>query len=1071
MSNLYIKGKWGTKAAQTAASVVNGTLRVANDTQELFVDINNQRVSVASIVTGLTEAQIKAQSVANILPKIYISSDTNTLFWYSVGETEWVVVGGDSVAFAEAAEKAEKDADGNVITSTYQTVSDATTDYNTLDGKIDDLAAVVAGMNSFEIRTVSAYSDLPVPGTSNIIYFVPSSVTDQNNNKFDEYIWISNEQETSGGHYENIGTTEADLQNYYTKSEIDSTVQTINGTISDLDTAYKAADQTINGLISDMDTAYKAADTALSGRVGTLETTVGNSNSGLVKDVSDLQTEVGDATNPDAASLRGRMATAESDIDSLETEVGAAQNPDAASLRGRMATAESDIDALETDVASINRFAKSIVDELPEVANADPYTIYFVPETGLAGNDKKYAEYIYVAAHTVEAADPSDNVTIPAHFERLGSSADFSNYYTKSEVDGFTSTLQSNIGTNSTAISGLQGTVSDMDTAYKAADSALDGRLDDLEAEVGAASNPDAASLRGRMATLETTVGDASSGLIKTVADNYSELTDADSALDGRLDVIEAALGDYPDEAGTDTITDRLDAIEDAIGEGSGSSLADRIGAAEGEIDDLQTEVGAATNPDAASLRGRMATAEGDIDAIETEIGAATNPDAASLRGRMAAAETDIDNLEAADTAMDTRVDAIEDEIGAAQNPGATTLRGRVASLETTVGDANSGLVKTVADNYSSLDTAIGSVASDLAALTTAVGNINRFNIVVLEAGESLPAVGAEYTIYFVPQATDVLPNNYNIYDEYMWVVKEDAQGQDASHYEKVGVTEAEFANYYTKSEVDGIKTTLEAADTAIGLRIDGVDSTIEAMDTAYKAADTALDGRLDVIEAALGDYPDEAGTETITDRLDTIEAAIGEGSGSSLADRIGAAENAIDDLEDALGDASNPDADTVYGRLDTAEDDIDDLQTEVGAASNPDAASLRGRMATAEGDIDAIETEIGAAQNPDSASLRGRMATAEGDIDDLETELASHDFKYAGSQTENGAADNVVETSDSTNADREILFANSDHDAVNYASTAKINPSTGMLTVNSIKLGGAVLTFDSVSESLVVNF
>ncbi len=351
------------------------------------------------------------------------------------------------------------------------------------------------------------------------------------------------------------------------------------------------------------------------------------------------------------------------------------------------------------------------------------------------------------------AAFGSGDSAIAAHFERIGSTEDFSNYYTKSEVDSIKTALQGNITTNATAISTLSGTVSDMDTAYKAADTALDGRLDSLEEEVGAASNPDADSLRGRMAALETTVGDSTSGLVKTVADNYTALSNADSALDGRLDVVEAAIGTYPTTAGTETIATRLDNIEDAIGEGSETSLA-----------------------------SRMTTAESDIDALETALGATTDPATGTVRARLNAAESDIDALEAADTAMDTRMDTAESD---------------------------------------------------------------------------------------------------------------------------------------------------------------------------------------------------------------------------------------IDNLEAALGDATNPATGTV----------------------------------------------------------RARLNTAESDIDALETELASHDFKYAGSQSEGGAADNVVETAATADADREVLIANADKDAVNYASNVKVNPSTGAVTLNAIKLGAATVTYDSTTASLVVNF
>lgn len=65
---------------------------------------------------------------------------------------------------------------------------------------------------SFEIVDV-----LPEAGYSNIIYLVPQEISE--NNLYDEYIWLND-----GKIFEKIGSTEADLNNYYNKSEIDGMI-------------------------------------------------------------------------------------------------------------------------------------------------------------------------------------------------------------------------------------------------------------------------------------------------------------------------------------------------------------------------------------------------------------------------------------------------------------------------------------------------------------------------------------------------------------------------------------------------------------------------------------------------------------------------------------------------------------------------------------------------------------------------------------------------------------------------------------------------------------------------------
>ena len=62
--------------------------------------------------------------------------------------------------------------------------------------------------------------------------------------------------------------------------------------------------------------------------------------------------------------------------------------------------------------------------------------------------------------------------------------------------------------------------------------------------------------------------------------------------------------------------------------------------------------------------------------------------------------------------------------------------------------------------------------------LLQTIGNITSFEIDVVEA---LPETGAKGHIYFVPKTTT---DEKNIYDEYIWVVKE-----SASAFEKIGDT------------------------------------------------------------------------------------------------------------------------------------------------------------------------------------------------------------------------------------------------------------------------------------------
>lgn len=975
-----------------------------------------------------------------------------------------------------------------------------------------------------------------------------------------------------------------------------------------------------------MDTAYKAADTALGGRIDTLTTTVTNNKAAA------------DAT-------------------------------------------QADLDVLEADVATINRWKKRVVDELP-TTNIDEYTIYFVPENGLPGDDKKYGEYLYIGAHTIPAPEPGEeDVVIPAHFERIDSTIDFSNYYTKSEVVTIKNNLQANITTNANNISALSQTVTDNENDIEAKHTAMDARVTAVEQAIGGGSG---GSLSSRMDAVELTLngneasGGSQKGLVQEVADNKTTSDAAELALRNRATALEGVvgapadypsakgtvtarlagidteigtnntansikgrvtvnetdiaaikgyIGTYPTAAGTHDIATRLDDIETAIGQGTATDLATRMTRAENKVTVLETAMGSYPTGDGvrtvtqrlASLEStdttygtRLDTAEDDIDAIEANIGTYDVAEDGTIASRL-------DNIESAATTLTGRVSTNEGAITAINGKigtypqNADTIAVRLADIEEAIGEGSGGsladritalesdlsdLSDTVDDNETDIEEKVAALDDKIDAvdaaykaadsdindaigeLRTAIGNINKFKIVVLEVGEDLPVEGELYTLYFVPN--DVLPDNTNVYDEYMWVEKEveDPETHETTtvgSYEKVGVTEADFGNYYTKDEVDGFVSDLEDADTALGGRIDDLDAAYKAADALLEAADTALAGRATVLENAVGSYPTAAGTKTIATRLDDIEDAIGGGGGESITDRLDSVEGEVDDIqaqigtypqeadpiadrladiETAIGD--NQTANSIKGRIKTAEDDIDalegradateanigtydlaqdgtiasrlatlestdeaydgrldDIEANIGTYDVDTDGTIASRLATLEatdtaygtritaneGDIDTIQAQIGeypdmtqlgarsiatrldaieeAIGDGDSAeSIVNRLDQAEDDIDalegratDLEEELATHDFKYAGSQTENGAADNVVETASTADAERPVLFANADKDAVEYNNNITANPSAGTVTMTALKLGAATITFDSNTESLVVNF
>lgn len=71
------------------------------------------------------------------------------------------------------------------------------------------IATAIASVQTLRIEIVSS---LPETGESNVIYFVPMA-DPKTSNSYEEYIWINEG-------YELIGTTQIDLSDYWSKTEL-----------------------------------------------------------------------------------------------------------------------------------------------------------------------------------------------------------------------------------------------------------------------------------------------------------------------------------------------------------------------------------------------------------------------------------------------------------------------------------------------------------------------------------------------------------------------------------------------------------------------------------------------------------------------------------------------------------------------------------------------------------------------------------------------------------------------------------------------------------------------------------
>lgn len=150
-----------------------------------------------------------------------------------------------------------------------------------------------------------------------------------------------------------------------------------------------------------------------------------NAEGGLVDQVDELKDQVGQAADEAGNEATGLYKA----IEDLEKVV------DTKADANKVFTKEETNSAIATAIANIDHLKREIVDELPDLENADVNTIYMVSR-GLTDDDNKYYEYII----------------INGAFEPVGSwEVDLSNYATKeqlSSVDEKITTLAETVSDN-----------------------------------------------------------------------------------------------------------------------------------------------------------------------------------------------------------------------------------------------------------------------------------------------------------------------------------------------------------------------------------------------------------------------------------------------------------------------------------------------------------------------------------------------------------------------------------------------------------------------------------------------
>ena len=84
----------GTKNGLINAPVLNGSLNFTTDTEEMYVDIDDRRLTISSVEFYETEDEIK--SITNPGEKLYVANNTKRILAYSAEQSEWIYVSSSS---------------------------------------------------------------------------------------------------------------------------------------------------------------------------------------------------------------------------------------------------------------------------------------------------------------------------------------------------------------------------------------------------------------------------------------------------------------------------------------------------------------------------------------------------------------------------------------------------------------------------------------------------------------------------------------------------------------------------------------------------------------------------------------------------------------------------------------------------------------------------------------------------------------------------------------------------------------------------------------------------------------
>ena len=288
-------------------------------------------------------------------------------------------------------------------------------------------------------------------------------------------------------------------------SKIDSSVETINGTISDLNTSLSnALDQEITNRTS--------AESALQTNIDNEATARSEADIALQTNIDNEVTARENKDTELSGAISDEVTARTSADETLQSNIDAEANDRISAITAEQQARTTAINSLSSEIDE-NYYTKDEVDEAianfggfevhsttADIPSPKTNVIYLIgPDTSVTGDDK-YAEYIY------------DN-----GFVLIGeTSVDLTNYYNKDEINTFTANLNDAITAETTRATGAENTISQN---LVASATNLENTITSLSGTV----NETIESLSGEINTQYTEVNNSITDLDSRKQDNLTQ--------------------------------------------------------------------------------------------------------------------------------------------------------------------------------------------------------------------------------------------------------------------------------------------------------------------------------------------------------------------------------------------------------------------------------------------------------------------------------------------------------------------------------------------------------------------